>query len=161
MPPTYPLPGSCACTHIRYSLLSPPLITQACHCSYCQRESGSAFALNALIEASEIRTLGPEPLLVPTPAASGRAQLVARCPRCFVAVWSTYADLGPRVRAVRVGTLEGAGGLEPEVHIFAEGRRAWVREGEGVRVFEGGYQRGEVWRRESLERWARVGEGGK
>ena len=43
--------GGCDCRRIRYRMTSRPLFVHCCHCRWCQRESGSAFALNAMIEA--------------------------------------------------------------------------------------------------------------
>ena len=42
--------GGCACGNIRYRLTGRPLVVNACHCTWCQRESGSALAVNAVIE---------------------------------------------------------------------------------------------------------------
>jgi hypothetical protein len=80
--------GGCTCGQLRYRLHSRPLFVHCCHCRWCQRETGSAFALNALIEIDRGERLGGEPETVPTPSASGRGQQIVRCPRCRVAVWS-------------------------------------------------------------------------
>ena len=53
--------GGCTCREVRYRLSGLPLIVHACHCRWCQRESGTAFALNAMIEADRVTLLGGEP----------------------------------------------------------------------------------------------------
>ena len=55
------LEGGCGCRAVRYQMEGPPLVVHACHCRWCQRETGSAFALNAMIEADRITILGVEP----------------------------------------------------------------------------------------------------
>jgi hypothetical protein len=59
--------GGCTCGAVRYRLLRRPLWVHCCHCRWCQRETGSAFALNALIEADAVQLLRGEPEFVDTP----------------------------------------------------------------------------------------------
>jgi hypothetical protein len=101
---SFPAEGGCTCGEVRYRLMSGPLIVHACHCRWCQRETGSAFALNALIEADRVVLLAGAPEIVDTPSESGRGQKIHRCPTCRVALWSNYAGAGDAVRFVRVGT---------------------------------------------------------
>jgi len=68
---------------------SSPLIVHCCHCRWCQRETGTAFALNALIEAERVTLLAAEPELVDTPSHSGKGQKIARCPSCRIAFTAT------------------------------------------------------------------------
>ena len=51
---TFPLSGGCTCRGVRYRMMSEPLFVHCCHCRWCQRETGTAFALNALIEAERV-----------------------------------------------------------------------------------------------------------
>ena len=50
-PVRYPIEGGCDCRRVRYRMMTAPLFVHCCHCRWCQRESGAAFALNAMIEA--------------------------------------------------------------------------------------------------------------
>src|SRR5262245_65143445 len=102
--------GGCTCRQVRYRLIGTPLIVHACHCRWCQRETGTAHALNALYEADRVMHTGDEPEIVVTPSASGKGQKIARCPTCRVAVWSNYPQAGPAVRFVRVGTTDKPNG---------------------------------------------------
>src|SRR5437763_9907931 len=95
--------GGCTCRQVRYRLIGTPLIVHACHCRWCQRETGTAHALNALYEADRVVHTASEPEIVLTPSASGKGQKIARCPTCRVAVWSNYSQAGPAIRFVRVG----------------------------------------------------------
>lgn len=78
--------GGCTCGNLRYQVQKNPLFVHCCHCTWCQRETGSAFALNAMIESSHVALLSGEPELIDTPSESGRGQKIARCPECHVAV---------------------------------------------------------------------------
>lgn len=118
--------GGCSCGAVRYRLLSEPIVVHCCHCSWCQRESGAAFALNAVIESDRVEQLGEPPQRIETPSASGKGQAVLRCPACRVAVLSHYAGAGDKAAFVRVGTLDEPGAYPPDVHIFTESKQAWV-----------------------------------
>jgi hypothetical protein len=122
----YPLEGGCDCRRIRYRMETAPLIVHCCHCRWCQRETGTAFALNAMIEAERVIDLNAEPELIDTPSLSGRGQRIARCPDCRIAVWSNYAGAGPILRFVRVGTLDTPDVLQPHIHIFTSSKQPWV-----------------------------------
>jgi hypothetical protein len=144
--------GGCDCRAVRYRMESTPLVVNCCHCRWCQRETGTAFALNAMIESERVTNLGLEPEIIDTPSESGAGQKIARCPHCRVAVWSHYAGAGPVTKFVRVGTLDEPDRLPPEVHIFTRSKQPWVVLPAGSRVFTEYYEREEVWSAESLER---------
>lgn len=148
------LEGGCDCGALRYRMEGPPLIVHACHCRWCQRESGTAFALNAMIEADRVVLLAGEPELVRVPSNSGRGQVFARCPTCRIAVWSNYAGAGPLMRFVRVGTLDNPDALPPDVHIFTTSKQPWVVLPDNARTFPDYYRREEVWSAEALTRYA-------
>ena len=114
--------GGCACGAVRYRLNAAPMFVHCCHCTSCQTETGSAFAVNALIEADEVGTTkgAAEPLL--TPSESGRGQTIWRCPDCRVALWSNYAGGGGAIRFVRVGTLDTPAALPPDIHIYTRSK---------------------------------------
>ena len=146
------LEGGCACGAIRYRMNRDPMFVHCCHCTSCQRETGSAFAINALVESAEVETLKGSPEAVMTPSESGRGQQVWRCPSCKVALWSNYGGSIDVLRFVRVGTLDHPAKVEPDIHIFTRSKLPWVRLPEGARAVEGDYNRVNVWPAESLER---------
>ena len=149
---TYPIEGGCDCKSVRYRLLSPPLVVNCCHCRWCQRESGSAFALNAMIESGQVECLSIDPEVILTPTASGLGQKIARCPKCKVAVWSHYAGSGPVITFIRVGSLDTPDVFPPDVHIFTASKQPWVVLPEGTPAFAAYYRAEEVWSKESLAR---------
>jgi hypothetical protein len=126
-----------------------------CHCTWCQRESGSAFAINALIETGRVALLAGMPSLVQTPSASGRGQQIARCPSCQVALFSHYAGAGAKAAFVRVGTLDEPSALPPGVHIYAASKQPWVALPPGVPAFAEYYESAaKLWPAASLVRRA-------
>lgn len=146
------LEGGCACGAIRYRMNRDAMFVHCCHCTSCQRETGSAFAINALVESAEVETLKGSPEAVMTPSESGRGQQVWRCPSCKVALWSNYGGSIDVLRFVRVGTLDHPAKVEPDIHIFTRSKLPWVRLPEGARAVEGYYKSVNVWPAESLER---------
>ena len=143
--------GGCGCGRVRYRLLDEPLIVHACHCRHCQRETGSAFALNALIETDRLEILRGEPERIQTPSASGIGQGIERCPACRVALFSVYGGV-EAVRFVRVGTLDDPDSAPPDVHIYTATRLPWLALPEGVPSFPEYYDPETVWPERSLER---------
>ena len=144
--------GGCTCGNVRYRLAGKPMIVHACHCSWCQRETGTAHALNALYEADRVEHLKAEPEFIQTPSASGRGQRIARCPNCKVAIWSNYPQSGPVVRFVRVGTMDRPGDYPPDIHIFTSSKLPWVTFPDRARVVAEFYNLDEVWSDDAKER---------
>jgi hypothetical protein len=146
------LEGGCTCRAVRFRLASRPLVVHCCHCSWCQRDSGSAFAVNAMIEADRVSLLDGAPEKVVTPSASGKGQTIVRCPSCRTAVWSHYAGFGEGVCFVRVGTLDAPARLPPDIHIFTSTKQPWVVLPADARAVPEYYDSKLVWSAESLER---------
>lgn len=138
-----PLSGRCTCGATAYEMAAPPLFTHCCHCTWCQRETGSAFALNAIVEATALTVTRGTTETVTIPTASGRGQTVHRCPACKVALFSSYGS--PLVRFVRVGTLDDPARVPPDVHIYTTTKLPWVVLPEGARVFADYYDRRQEW----------------
>jgi hypothetical protein len=145
------LEGGCACGSVRYRLGCAPMFVHCCHCRDCQRQTGSAFVLNALIETDRIALLSgdPKPIGVPTP--SGRPHDIHRCPHCQTALWSDYGGR-PQLRFLRVGTLDNPAALSPDVHIFTRSKLPWITLPKEVPAFEVYYDPQKLWPAASLER---------
>jgi len=148
----FPIEGGCDCRGVRYRMLTRPLFVHCCHCRWCQRETGSAFALNAMIESDRVEVLQGAPQVVDTPSNSGKGQRIVRCPTCRIAVWSHYAGAGDKVRFVRVGTLDNPDRLPPDIHIFTASRQPWVVLPPGTPAEPEYYDRKVRWPAESLRR---------
>ena len=145
------LEGGCACGAVRYRLDAAPMFVHCCHCRDCQRQAGSAFAINALIETSNITLLSGAPEPVSMPTDSGRPHDIHRCPKCQTALWSDYGRR-PSLRFVRVATLDDPAAIEPDVHIFTRSKLPWVELPKGKPAFEVYYDMKKLWPPASLER---------
>lgn len=203
----FPMEGGCSCGLIRYQVTKAPIVVHCCHCTSCQRESGAAFAINAIVESTCLKQLSPGQPIVPAggqgtvppapafpilahpphggdlpdddlplryalidrpddapapkrvtlPTQSGRGQSVARCPSCGVCVWSHYGGAGGYFAFVKVGTLDEAWRVNPDVHIYTRSKRPFVTLDDGAKQYEAFYAHwNEVYRPESIERWEKV-----
>jgi hypothetical protein len=142
--------GGCACGTVRYRLTSDPLFTHCCHCLNCQRQTGSAFVINLLIEADRVELLAGVPQRVDAPRDDGSTQQIFRCPTCQVAVFSEYGR--SEVRFVRGGTLDDPSGIAPDVHIFTRSKVPWLTLPDSVPAFEVYYDMQALWPAASLKR---------
>jgi hypothetical protein len=145
-----PRGGGCACGGVRYRLTAEPMFVHCCHCLSCQRQTGSAFAINLLIEADQVEVLSGTPRPVDVPRDDGSVQRIFRCPECATAVFSAYDD--EHVRFVRGGTLDDPTGVRPDVHIFTRSKVGWVTIPHDVPSFEVYYDTKTLWPQASLRR---------
>ena len=146
--------GGCSCGEVRYRLASDPLFTHCCHCLNCQRQTGSAFVINLLIESDRIELLAGDPRPVDVPRDAGKKQRVFRCPVCQVAVYSRYTRAG--IRFVRGGTPDEPASIAPDVHIYTRSKLSWVTIPSSVPAFAAYYDTEKLWPAESLERLAEL-----
>lgn len=126
-----PLPGGCACGEVRFRLDAAPIITHACHCRTCQKVSGSAFRVNAMIEREHVTLLAGAPELARAPAMHD----AMRCPDCLLALWTVHPHLGDGIAFVGVGRLDEGERLAPEAHYFTRSKHPWVELPTGVPAF--------------------------
>lgn len=145
------LEGRCACGVVKYRMTSKPMFVHCCHCLDCQRQTGSAFVLNALIEGDRVEILSGETAPVRVPTDSGQPHDIYRCRQCQTAVWSTYGGR-TQLGFVRVGTLDNPHALKPDVHIYTRSKVPWVKLPDGVPAFEAYYDSKKLWPAASLER---------
>jgi hypothetical protein len=150
--------GGCSCGAVRYRLTSEPLFVHCCHCLNCQRQTGSAFVINVLIEADRVELLAGDPQPVDVPRDDGSRQRIFRCAECQVAVFSEYGP--PAVRFVRAGTLDQPSAVSPDVHIFTRSKLDWVTLPASVPAFAVYYDSKKLWPAASLERLRAVRRGG-
>lgn len=146
--------GGCGCGEVRYEMMDTPMIVHGCHCTWCQRETGSAFAVNAVIETTNVALLSGQPEAILTPSHSGKGQTILRCPNCRIAVWSHYPGAGPKAAFIRVGTLDHPHTLEPDIHIFTSTKRPWMVLPESARSVPEFYNPREIWPEATQKRWA-------
>ena len=144
------LKGGCSCGYVRYQLLDKPIRVHCCHCTDCQRHTGSAFVLNAIIETSVIKILRGKLQAVAVPRAFASHDIY-RCPKCKVALWSDYGHR-PQIRFVRVGTLDHPSAIRPDIHIYIETKVPWLKLPKDTPAFRQYYSRKKVWPLKSQQR---------
>jgi hypothetical protein len=142
--------GGCACGSVRYRLTSDPLFIHCCHCLNCQRQTGSAFAINLMIETDRLEILSAAPQPVGVSRDDGGTQRIFRCPSCQVAVFSEYGR--PELRYVRAGTLDLSSEVTPDVHIFTRSKVSWISIPDSIPAFDVYYDMKALWPAASLER---------
>lgn len=144
--------GQCFCGKVSYRLNRDPMFVHCCHCRDCQRQTGSAFAVNGLIEAECVELLAGRPAPVRMKTDSGHPHDIFRCEDCGSALWSDYGQRG-WLLFVRLATLDDPAQYLPDVHIYARSRLPWVTLPEGARVFEEYYDVKAEWPAESQARY--------
>lgn len=145
--------GHCTCGSVRYRLTRAPMFVHCCHCSWCQRETGSAFVINALVETAHVELLEGTVEKIETPSASGKGQVIVRCPTCRIALWSHYGGRGEALSFIRVGTLDDPDRLPPDTHIFTSTKQTWFVLPDDIPVCSEYYDRNEQWPKGSIERF--------
>jgi len=151
------LSGACFCGAVHYRLTRPPMFVHCCHCRDCQKQTGGAFAINALVERScvELAEGSQDPVCTTVKTDSGRPHDIYRCPHCHSALWSDYGRRGVLV-FVRVATLDRGPSIEPDVHIFTRSKMPWVVLPPNARAFDIYYDMQKEWPRDSLARRAAI-----
>lgn len=144
--------GQCFCGSVRFRMRGAPMFVHCCHCRDCQRQSGSAFAVNGLIEGDRIEMVEGEAKPVRMATDSGYPHDIYRCGACQSPLWSDY---GGRtwLRFVRLAALDDPGAFAPDVHIYTRSKLPWVVLPEGAKVFEGYYDVRREWPAESQARY--------
>ena len=145
------LKGGCFCGAVKYTVSARPMFVHCCHCTDCQCQTGSAFAINALIEAKHVKLTKGKPVPISMPTDSGRPHDIHRCAACQTALWSDYGRRG-YILFLRVSTLAKPHAIKPDVHIFTRSKVPWVGLPKGARVFKVYYDMKKEWPAASLKR---------
>ena len=130
--PFVPLTGGCKCGQVRFRMEVAPIITHCCHCRDCQKASGAAFRINAMIETRHLRIIEGQPQDLRGADNPGEVQ----CPACRSILWSYHAHFGKAIAFVGVGMLDEGERLPPEAHYFTRSRHPWVIVPSGLPAFE-------------------------
>jgi hypothetical protein len=122
--------GQCRCAAVHYQLeLDRMPAVYACHCLNCQRWSGSAFGLHALLPQSALHSHGP--LAEYTYEEAGQVSVQRVCAQCHTRLYNT-TSAAPGMLVLRASTLDAASELSPLAHIWTRRKQAWVVLAEGV-----------------------------
>lgn len=121
--------GGCFCGAVRYRLEVAPIFVNACHCRDCQALTGSAFALNGMVEADKVTVVKGE-------EAIARRDDAARCGECGTLLWAEHPMFGEAILFVRLGTLDEGERFGPDAHFFVRSRHPWVTIPDDLPKFE-------------------------
>ena len=136
------------------------MFVHCCHCHDCQRLSGSAYAINGMVETHALSVEGSVRVVqVPTP--SGNGQEIHRCASCGTAIFSHYLIRDRRMAFLRVGTLDDPSLCPPDVQIFTESKQPWVPLRDDLPVFEKFYTIKDVWPADAYARRMQVTDEGR
>ncbi len=117
-----PLTGGCLCGGVRFEISEPPVVASYCHCTRCQRRTGTAAAVSARIAPGSLRiTSGDELVRAYDP---GGGFLKAFCPDCGSALWSQSPD-DPELKSVRLGAFDSDPGIRPSYRQFVAYAAPW------------------------------------
>ena len=121
--------GGCECGAVRYRMTDDPIFVNCCHCRQCQKITGSAFAINGMIEADRLQVIEGDDKFV-SDVGQGR------CDSCNTTLWGTHPMFGDKIVFVRLGTLDSAERIAPDAHFFIRSKHSWVAIPGGVPTFE-------------------------
>jgi hypothetical protein len=118
-----PLTGHCLCGGVRYAIDEPFVSAGYCHCTRCQRRTGTAAAASARIVPGSLRVVqGEELIKCWDPGDGGWPKCF--CSECGSALWSRSPD-DPELLGVRLGTVDGDPGIRPTRHTFVAYAAVW------------------------------------
>ncbi len=124
-PMSFPRAGGCGCEMVRYQLTSDPLTVYACHCTDCQTETGTSFALSMFVDRDAIELLRGKPRLRIFKLPDGRKRRVSACDECGASLWAETPDL-PELLNLHPGTLDDTSWFRPVGHIWTRSAQSWV-----------------------------------
>ena len=127
--------GGCQCGDIRYAITGEPQLTVACHCTDCQRLSGSAFGMTLVVAEADFRLVQGDVETWSSVSEAGRGKLGAFCPRCGNRIYHK-SEWRRNTVSIKPGTLDDTSWLEPDMHIWTRSKQPWVVIPEGVESHE-------------------------
>ena len=122
--------GGCHCGAVRYSFSEAPEFTFYCHCADCQKTTGSPFSIELMLKDEGFVTTGTLGSYV-VQGDSGKPVTRWFCPTCGSGVYLECAA-DPGYVFVKVGSLDDAGWVEPQMHIFTATKQPWLKLADGL-----------------------------
>ena len=123
MPERAPLTGGCLCGAVRFELSAPPRSASYCHCTRCQRRTGTAASAQAQIDGAAFRfTAGDDRVQVWRHPDGGWEK--AFCRTCGAQLFSRDPD-DPAQMSVRMSAFDEDPGVRPSYRTFTAYAAAW------------------------------------
>jgi hypothetical protein len=118
--------GRCLCSKVTFELSGDPIATVVCHCSHCQRQSGSAFSVNLIAHESQLNVTGELTTYEERGDAGDQVYVRRRfCNVCGSPIVSELA-LSNGIVAVKAGALDDSSGMSPSVEVWCVDKQGWV-----------------------------------
>ncbi len=117
--------GGCQCGVVRYRITGEATALFACHCSHCQRQSGSAFGLSMRLAADQFQLIKGE---LKGFARPGNDRIITGsfCPDCGTHIHHKLGDQ-PDVISLKPGTLDDTEWLLQPVLVFTDNAQDWYQ----------------------------------
>jgi hypothetical protein len=112
-----PYAGGCLCGALRYRVTAEPLTIYACHCTDCQRRTGTAYALSMVVPRESVVLAQGTPVEYQVPLPDGRVKTGRACGNCSTRLWGEPVK-APQVAIVQPGTLDDTSWVRPVAHIW-------------------------------------------
>ena len=123
---TMHITGQCHCGHVRYQAEIDPARVSICHCTDCQRLTGSAYRVTVLTEASQFAMTGHAPTLYRKQGDNGKPRLQFFCPECGSPVYTTGEGENADTVGIRLGTVDQRRELTPRSQIWCASALPWT-----------------------------------
>jgi hypothetical protein len=128
--------GGCQCGALRYRVEGEPVAVGICHCTQCQKQSGSAFGMSFIVRKEAFRLLSGSPKTFTRTSDCGRPVVCAFCPDCGTRIYHETRWLDGVVN-IKPGTLDDTSFLRPQAQIWTAKKQGWVELPSDIRSFEG------------------------
>ena len=132
----FPQSGGCQCGAIRYEITGPPVAVYACHCIECQKQSGSAFAMGAVIPQEHFRITKGNPKMFAREINPAKTMECWFCPDCGTRLYHVPGGATYSNRNIKPGTLDDTSWLVPTTHFWTCSAQEWVVIPEGATRYE-------------------------
>jgi hypothetical protein len=129
------LTGGCLCGSVRYESREPAVVSAVCHCSHCQKQSGSAFSVNLMVPAAAFSVTSQTLATFDDIGDSGLGVKRHFCGRCGSPIYSEL-EANPGVVAIKAGTLDDPSRVEPQVHLWRASAQPWVPVADEAQCFD-------------------------
>lgn len=130
-----PYLGGCICGDVRFVVESEPLTIYACHCTHCQRSSGTAFTMSMLIDRAFLSVTRGEPTQYVVQFAAGLPATGLMCGSCGTRLWRAGRK-NANLIILRAGTLDQTSWLRPVAHLWTRSAQPWLALPKGSGIYE-------------------------
>jgi len=130
-----PQSGSCQCGQVRYSLTREPVGVHICHCTECQKQSGSAFSMTLTVKHDGVKVVKGALKSFTRVADSGRKMQCFFCPECGTRIYHA-GEVDPDLLRLKPGTLDDTSWLKPIRQFWTQSRQPWLDLPSGLQPFE-------------------------